>query len=63
MNDINKYSFTETAQEKRIVEGKLVYISFSKKESEGLKNSVRDILTDSFEKRYMESVAQPLENN
>lgn len=63
MYDTNKNSFVNTAQEKRNIEGMLVYISFSKEESEGLKNSIRDILTDSFEKRYMESVAKPLEIN
>lgn len=61
MSDINNDCLGDKLVVKKVVKGKLVFVSFSKNESVGLKDSMRDILTDSFEKRYMESVKQSSE--
>lgn len=40
---------------KTIIDGKIVEIAFSENESVGLKERVRDILTNSFEERCLDS--------
>lgn len=62
MSDINNDCLGDKLVVKKVVKGKLVFVSFSKNESVGLKDSMRDILTDSFEKRYMKSVKQSSES-
>lgn len=58
MNDMNKERLADRSAFKMIIRGKPVFVSFSKTESVGLKDKVRDILTESFEERYLKSVKQ-----
>lgn len=41
--------------------GKTVFVSFSQKETQGVKDNIRDILTESFEERYLKAVQQSSE--
>lgn len=58
MNDIDTKRLAEGSAFTMMVSGKPVIVSFSKTESVGLKDEVRDILTKSLEERYLESVKQ-----
>lgn len=58
MNDINTKRLAEGSAFKMTIRGKPVLVSFCKTESVGLKDKVRDILTESFEERYLETVKQ-----
>lgn len=56
MNDMNTKKLADKSAFRMIIKGKPVFISFSKTGSVGLKDKVRDILTESFEERYMKSL-------
>ena len=58
MNDMNKEKLADRSAFKMIIRGKPVFVSFSETESVGLKDKIRDILTESFEERYLKSVKQ-----
>lgn len=58
MNDIDTKRLAEGSAFTMTIIGKPVLVAFSKTESVGLKDEVRDILTKSLEERYLESVKQ-----
>ena len=61
MNDIDTKRLAEGSAFTMMVNGAPVLVAFSKTESAGLKDEVRDILTKSLEERYLESIKQKSE--